>query len=66
TLFKILAEFDLGIGEFFEDAARETFTPRDVQIVRQLKTLPADVRREVEELIARKHEPGDANEGEGK
>ena len=57
TLFKILAEFDLGIGEFFEDAARESLTPREVQLVRQLKTLPADARREVEDLIERKQDP---------
>ncbi|RMH23475.1 MAG: XRE family transcriptional regulator [Acidobacteria bacterium] len=52
TLFKILAEFNLSIGEFFEDVARESFTPRDVQLVRELKQLPNDARREVEAFVA--------------
>ncbi len=64
TLFKILAEFDVSIGEFFDDVAKESFSPREVQMVRQFKNLPADVQREVEDFIAfkRAHERG--KEGE--
>ena len=52
TLFKILAEFNVGIGEFFDDVARETLTPRDVQLVRDLKRLPDEARREIEAFVA--------------
>ena len=51
TLFKILAEFDLGIGEFFDDMARASFSPADVQLVRDFRSLPADDQREIEEFI---------------
>jgi transcriptional regulator with XRE-family HTH domain len=52
TLFKILAEFNVSISEFFEDVAKEELTPRDVQVVRNLKDLDHDSRREVEAFIA--------------
>lgn len=52
TLFRILAEFNVGIGEFFDDVARETLTPRDVQLVRDLKRLPDEARREIEAFVA--------------
>lgn len=52
TLFRILAEFNVSIGEFFEDVARESLTPRDVRLVRDIKKLPVDVRGEVEEFVA--------------
>jgi transcriptional regulator with XRE-family HTH domain len=52
TLFRILAEFKVGIGEFFEDVAKESITPRDVQLVQQFNALPDDVQREVEDFIA--------------
>jgi transcriptional regulator with XRE-family HTH domain len=51
TLFKILAEFDMGIGEFFDDMNRDTFTARDVRLVREFKTLPGEDQREVEGFI---------------
>ena len=51
TLFKILAEFDMGIGEFFEEMNRDSFTARDVQLVREFKTLPGEDQREVEGFI---------------
>ncbi|MEE8524521.1 MAG: helix-turn-helix transcriptional regulator, partial [Thermoanaerobaculia bacterium] len=51
TLFKILAEFNVSISEFFDDVAKQSLTPRDVQIVRELKRLPSDARREVEAFI---------------
>lgn len=52
TLFKILAEFNVSISEFFDDVNREQITPRDVQIVRDLKRLDVESRREVEAFIA--------------
>jgi transcriptional regulator with XRE-family HTH domain len=52
TLFRILAEFHLGIGEFFDDINRESITPRDAQIVRELRDLDDDSQREVEDFIA--------------
>lgn len=51
TLFRILAEFDVSISEFFDDVAQEDITPRDVQVVRDLNGLTADARREVEAFI---------------
>jgi transcriptional regulator with XRE-family HTH domain len=58
TLFRILAEFKVGIGEFFDDVAKESITPRDVQLVQQFKDLPEDAQREVEDFIAFKHSQG--------
>src|SRR6185369_4811372 len=33
TLFRILAEFKMSMGEFFEEIAQESITPRDVRLV---------------------------------
>ena len=55
TLFRILAEFQVGIGEFFEDVAKESITPRDVHLVEKFNQLPEDAQREVEDFIAFKH-----------
>jgi transcriptional regulator with XRE-family HTH domain len=52
TLFRILAEFHVGVGEFFEGVAKESFTPRDVQLVNDINALPHDDQREIEELVA--------------
>ena len=60
TLFKILAVFDVSISEFFDDVNRESLTPRDVQMMRDLKRLPSSARREVEEFIAFKRNQGAA------
>lgn len=60
TLFKILAVFDVSISEFFDDVNKESLTPRDVQVVRDLKRLPGSVRREVEEFITFKRNQGTA------
>jgi transcriptional regulator with XRE-family HTH domain len=55
TLFRILAEFKVGIGEFFEDVAKESITPRDVHLVQKFNELPASAQREIEDFIAFKH-----------
>jgi transcriptional regulator with XRE-family HTH domain len=52
TLFRILAEFKMSIGEFFEGVAQESITPRDVQLVQDFNALPRDAQREVEDFIA--------------
>ncbi len=59
TLFKILAVFNVSISEFFDDVNKESLTPRDVQVMRDLKKLPENTRREVEEFIAFKRGQGD-------
>jgi transcriptional regulator with XRE-family HTH domain len=52
TLFRLLAEFKLSIGEFFDDVNRESVTPRDAHLIREIKTLDEDSQREVEDFIA--------------
>ena len=52
TLFRILAEFKMSIGEFFEGVAKESVTPRDVKLVQEFNSLPGEAQREVEEFIA--------------
>jgi len=67
TLFRILAEFQMSIGEFFDELAQESITPRDVRLVQQFNALPNEAQREVEDFIAFKQaqdrrrgdEPGD-------
>lgn len=67
TLFRILAEFQMSIGEFFDELAQESITPRDVRLVQQFNSLPQDAQREVEDFIAfkrsmkRKDDPADAD-----
>jgi transcriptional regulator with XRE-family HTH domain len=65
TLFKILAEFDVSIGEFFDDVAKESLNPREVQVARDFKTLAPEAQREVEDFIAFKR-THDRQEGEQK
>lgn len=52
TLFRILAEFKVGIGEFFDGVAQESVTTRDVQILQDFNALPRNAQREVEDFIA--------------
>ena len=51
TLLRILSEFKVGIGEFFEEAAKENLAPSDIYLVRALRALPARDQQEIEELI---------------
>src|SRR5690349_21044387 len=44
TLFRILADFNVGIGEFFEAAAVDTMTPRHVQLMDDVNELPLEAR----------------------
>jgi transcriptional regulator with XRE-family HTH domain len=52
TLFRILAEFKMSIGEFFEEINQETITPRDIRLIEDFNTLSMDAQREVETFIA--------------
>lgn len=52
TLFKILAEFRMGVGEFFDELHRESISPRDLQAMMNLRDLDDRARREVEDFIA--------------
>ncbi|HVR95408.1 MAG TPA: helix-turn-helix transcriptional regulator [Thermoanaerobaculia bacterium] len=52
TLFRILAEFKMSIGEFFDGVAKESITPRDVKLVEDFNALTDDAQREVEDFIA--------------
>lgn len=51
TLFKILGEFDLGIGEFFGEDPTANTTADDVTLLRQVRSLPAEDQREIEEFV---------------
>lgn len=52
NLFKILTEFGLSIGEFFDEIAAESVSPRDLQLLRDFKELDEESRKEVEDFIA--------------
>ena len=52
TLLRILAEFKMSMGEFLEEIAQESITPRDVRLVETFNALPHDAQREVEDFIA--------------
>lgn len=51
TLFKILAEFRLGVGEFFDEVSKESVTPRDLRLLSDFHDLDASTQREVETYI---------------
>lgn len=57
-LFRILAEFKMSMGEFFDGVAQDAMTPRDVQLIHSIKSLPEDVQREVEDFIEFKRAQG--------
>jgi len=51
TLFKILAESNVSIGEFFDDLHRESLTPAEMQMITEFKELAPEDRREVRAFI---------------
>jgi transcriptional regulator with XRE-family HTH domain len=57
-LFRILAEFKMSIGEFFDGVAQDAMTPRDMQLIQSIKSLPEDIQREVEDFIEFKRAQG--------
>jgi transcriptional regulator with XRE-family HTH domain len=54
TLFRILSEFQISIGEFFDDMAKESMSERDMSLIRDFQALDEPTRREVETLITAK------------
>ncbi|MFN7959707.1 MAG: helix-turn-helix transcriptional regulator [Thermoanaerobaculia bacterium] len=54
TLFRILSEFEMSFGEFFDEMARESLSERDLRLVHEFQTLDESTRQEVESLIAEK------------
>lgn len=64
TLFRILAEFKMSIGEFFEEINQESITPRDIRLIENFNSLPSDAQREVETFIAFKRSRQDPSQDE--
>ncbi len=58
TLFRILGEFDMGVGEFFDEVARDSFDATDLNLVKKFKDLNPEAQQEVEEFIAFKRRQG--------
>jgi transcriptional regulator with XRE-family HTH domain len=58
TLFRILSEFQMSIGEFFDDMARESMSDRDLQLIEDFQSLDEPTRREVEDLISVRRSKG--------
>jgi transcriptional regulator with XRE-family HTH domain len=57
TLFKVLAEFRIGVGEFFEDVSRETVTPRDLRLLSDFHALDPTTQEEIEGFIHERRQP---------
>jgi transcriptional regulator with XRE-family HTH domain len=52
TLFRILSEFQMTIGEFFAGVPEESIEPSDVRLVQDINSLSTNAQREVEDFIA--------------
>lgn len=57
TLFKVLAEFRIGVGEFFEDVSRETVSPRDLRLLSDFHALDPTTQEEIEGFIHERRPP---------
>jgi transcriptional regulator with XRE-family HTH domain len=57
TLFKVLAEFRIGVGEFFEDVSRETVSPRDLRLLNDFHALDPTAQEEIEGYIHERKQP---------
>lgn len=57
TLFKVLAEFHIGVGEFFEDVSRETVSPRDLRLLNDFHALDPTTQEEIEGYIHERRQP---------
>jgi transcriptional regulator with XRE-family HTH domain len=57
TLFKVLAEFRIGVGEFFEDVSRETVSPRDLRLLNDFHALDPVAQEEIEGYIHERKQP---------
>jgi len=65
TLFKILAEFNLTVGEFFDGTHADELPPREARLVRDFHDLPGEAQREVEDFIAGKRRQHQTTEPNG-
>ncbi|HEX4953218.1 MAG TPA: helix-turn-helix transcriptional regulator [Thermoanaerobaculia bacterium] len=63
TLFRILSEFEMSFGEFFDEMARESLSDRDLRLLHELQTLDEGSRTEVESLIAQRIESASSPRG---
>ena len=52
TLFRMLAEFQVSVAEFFDETDRTSVSPRDVLLVQQFNALDPTDKNDVEELIS--------------
>lgn len=57
TLFKVLAEFRIGVGEFFEDVSHETVSPRDLRLLNDFHALDPTAQEEIEGYIHERRQP---------
>ena len=63
TLFRILGEFGMGIGEFFDEMAEESLKQRDMSLIDNFSALTPKAQREVQDFIAFKLDM-DAQDGQ--
>ncbi len=56
TLVRILAELGMSVGQFFDDASRESLSARDMRFVSELNSLAPEDQREVEDFLAFKRQ----------
>lgn len=54
TLFRILCELEITIGEFFDDMARESMSDQDLSLIREFQKLDEPSRQEVEGVLSTK------------
>jgi transcriptional regulator with XRE-family HTH domain len=54
TLFRILSEFQMSIGEFFDSMAKEALNDKDLSLIRDFQALDETSRHEIEGLITKK------------
>ena len=52
TLFRILAEFEVSLAEFFQESSAESYSPRDMMLVRQFNKLSTDAQAEVKAFMS--------------
>jgi transcriptional regulator with XRE-family HTH domain len=52
TLFRILAEFDVSLSEFFRESEAEAYRPRDVLLARQFNSLTPQSQEEVRAFMS--------------
>jgi len=64
TLFRILAEFDVSLAEFFQESDPEAYSPRDMLLVRQFNSLTTEAQSEVKAFMAFKGGRGTGKPGD--